>query len=129
MPRAVDTGERSRESSWLTYLAASLALAMAFIVATAQPGGERDNPDQTEVLGVQLERSGLPVAVPAVSTVPSPPAGDDRVALPGGAGGGGRSLDPNWEVGLTLLAAGLLGLGLVAASNPHRRRTAVGPPA
>jgi hypothetical protein len=115
----------------LTNLAAALALATAFIVATAQPGGERAIPDQAEVLGVQLERPALPapVAVPAVSTVPSSRTGDEQVALPGGGDAVSRSTDQGWATGLTLLALGLAGLGLVAVSTPHRRRTAMGPPA
>jgi len=129
MPRTTQTAAPSRGPGWLTYLAGTLALATAFIVTTAQPGGERGTPDQAEVLGVQLERPALPapVAVPAVTTTPAAPAGGELVALPGGSDAGSRSLEKDWAIGLTLLAVGLTGLGLVAASRPHRRRTAIGP--
>ena len=128
MPRTAQTATWSQRPGWVTYLAAGLALATAFVVATAQPSGERETPGQAEVLGVQLERPGT-VAVPAVTTGPAAAAGGEEVALPGGRGAGSRSLDKNWATGLTLLALGLAGLGLAAASNPHRRRAAIGPPA
>ena len=128
MPRTARAARWSQGPGWVTYLAAGLALATALIVATAQPSGDPGKPDGTEVLGIQLERSDPPavVAVPAVTTAP---AGGEEVALPGGRGSVSRSLDRNWVTGLTLLAVGLAGLVLVAASNPHRRGTAIGPPA
>ena len=129
MARTARTKTWSQGPRWVTYLAAGLALATALVVATAQPSGERETPNQAEVLGVQLERPDLPAAVvvPAVTTTPAAPADGELVALPGGGGAGSRSLERNWVTGLTLLAVGLAGLGLVAASNPNRRRTAIGP--
>jgi hypothetical protein len=131
MPRTTQRAAWGQGPGWVTYLAAGLALATAIVVASAQPSGERETSDQAEVLGVQLERPALPapVAVPAVTTTPAAPAGGELVALPGGSDAGSRSLEKDWVIGLTLLAVGLTGLGLVAASNPHRRRTAIGPPA